>query len=183
MCSWPAASRVSGGTALTLPALCSFTCFRSGWGGQATRGSVYSSRLQLEPAGAPGTYWCDPPGKYAPDFRAERFQLPYAFAANRPNVADVRLASSSPTAPAATTMPTFGYGQEIAVTYTYVDVAFLGVNGSTAPQGVVNAVDRVSLVAPGANANSLDSDQRVVFLQVRPRPLLFPPFLWELPSS
>jgi hypothetical protein len=70
-------------------------------------------------AGPPQTYWCDPPGKYTPEFRAERFRLPYAFAPFRPVVSDVRLASADPATPAPATMPVLGYGQDIAITYRY----------------------------------------------------------------
>jgi hypothetical protein len=69
--------------------------------------------------GAPQTYWCDPPGQYTPEFRAERFRLPYAYASNRPVVNDVRAAAASTTAPAVISVPAFGYGQDIAITYSY----------------------------------------------------------------
>lgn len=69
--------------------------------------------------GPPQTYWCDPPGQYLPEFRAERFRLPYAFAPFRPVVSDVRLSTADPAAPAPATMPVFGYGQDVAITYRY----------------------------------------------------------------
>jgi hypothetical protein len=67
----------------------------------------------------PGTHWCDPPGQYTPEFRAERFRLPYAYASNRPIVSDVRDAAASATAPPVVSVPVFGYGLDVAITYRY----------------------------------------------------------------
>ncbi len=71
------------------------------------------------PTGEPGTYWCDPRGQYKPDFTPERFKLPYAYASFRPVISDVRAASADPTAPSVVSVPVFGYGQDVAITYSY----------------------------------------------------------------
>ena len=56
-------------------------------------------------ADEPGTFWCNPPGAYNAEFRAELFRPPYAFAGARPSIVE---------APAAAVT----LGDAIAVTYT-----------------------------------------------------------------
>ncbi len=60
-------------------------------------------------AGAAGSYWCDPPGPYVPDFRAERFRPPYAFAPYRPVAVQQRPAR------------TVGFGGTVDIVYGYSD--------------------------------------------------------------
>ncbi len=69
--------------------------------------------------GPPENYWCDPPAPYSPEFRAERFRLPYAYASSRPVVSGVRDAAASATAPPVVSVPVFGYGADVAITYRY----------------------------------------------------------------
>ncbi len=69
--------------------------------------------------GPPATFWCDPPGQYLPEFRAERFKLPYAYALFRPTITDVRAATVDEAAPAVVSVPVFGYGVDIAITFSY----------------------------------------------------------------
>ena len=69
-------------------------------------------------SGPPGPM-CQPGGAYNPEFRAERFKLPYSYAPFRPVLNDVRSALEDATAPAVVRVPVFGYGADIAITYSY----------------------------------------------------------------
>jgi hypothetical protein len=76
------------------------------------------ARVTSRLAGAPGPF-CQPGGQYFPDFRAERFKLPYSYAPFRPVMNDVRGALASQTAAPVVSVPVFGYGTDIAITYSY----------------------------------------------------------------
>ena len=86
---------------------------------------------------------CQPGGAYFPDFRAERFKLPYAFATFRPVMNDVRSAATPVTAPAVVSVPVFGYGVDIAITYSYQGEGHLAGRLKLLPPSVLSSAPRL----------------------------------------